>query len=344
MNGIDMKNRISAIVLKLLGVLLLAGASLKGHELLTIPMANNDLWSYRPFIIFQVEFELILGIWLLSGLWKRTAWGMTALCFFIFSCVTAYKGLAGADSCGCFGQIHVNPWITLFCIDLPCLLALIAFPPQNTKKMLASTIHQLLLFIRARLSKEASQRSVQAAAALNTLKTSFQPFYPRRSLAVGSLTGIIVMSSLTALSLFEPQKVTASYEVLEPETWKDKKLPILENINVADTLEQGNWLLLLYHYDCPDCAKVIPEYQRIARDLAGNEEFLRVAFVEVPPFDQTDSQKQFPGLVGKMDSSKEWFVTTPAVALLTNGIVRSAWEGQAPGFDTILEQVAVTMQ
>ena len=64
----------SDIVLKLLGLLLLTGAVMKGWQLLTEPVANSDIWSYRPFLILVVEFEIALGIWLLSGLFKRLAW------------------------------------------------------------------------------------------------------------------------------------------------------------------------------------------------------------------------------------------------------------------------------
>jgi len=46
----------SDIVVKLLGTVLLAAAVLKGWQLLTEPAANNDIWSYRPFLILVVEF------------------------------------------------------------------------------------------------------------------------------------------------------------------------------------------------------------------------------------------------------------------------------------------------
>ena len=62
------------IVLKLLGILLLTASVLKGWQLLTEPVANADIWSYRPFLILTVEFELALAIWLLSGLFKKVAW------------------------------------------------------------------------------------------------------------------------------------------------------------------------------------------------------------------------------------------------------------------------------
>ena len=38
---------------------------------------------------------------------------------------------------------------------------------------------------------------------------------------------------------------------------------------------------------------------------------------------------------------KDWFVTTPAVALLTDGQVISAWEAKAPDFDKIIESITV---
>ena len=63
----------NTIIVKLLGILLIIAAVLKGCQLLTVPMANNDIWSYRPFLILTVEFELALAIWLLSGLFKKAA-------------------------------------------------------------------------------------------------------------------------------------------------------------------------------------------------------------------------------------------------------------------------------
>ena len=126
-----MKTKASDIVLKALGLLLLTTAILKAHELLTVPMANNDIWSYRPFLVFQVEFELALGIWLLSGVLRRFAWMVTLACFCLFCSVTLYKGITGAASCGCFGTVHVNPWVTLLAIDVPATVALAAFRPAN---------------------------------------------------------------------------------------------------------------------------------------------------------------------------------------------------------------------
>lgn len=43
----------SDIVLTVLGLLLLTAAVLKGHELLSVPVAGKDLWSWRPFLIVK---------------------------------------------------------------------------------------------------------------------------------------------------------------------------------------------------------------------------------------------------------------------------------------------------
>jgi hypothetical protein len=119
------------ILLKLLGLLLLAAAVMKGYQLLTEPVVNKDIWANRAFMIFTVEFEIALGIWLLSGVFKKLSWLAALLCFSLFSIITLYKGISGADSCGCFGSAKINPWITLSAIDIPAVIALLICGHEN---------------------------------------------------------------------------------------------------------------------------------------------------------------------------------------------------------------------
>ena len=291
----------SNIVLRLLGVLLLAAAVMKGWQLLREPVANSDIWSYRPFLILTVEFELGLGIWLVSGLFKKCAWLAALACFCVFSVVTLYKGITGAASCGCFGSVDVNPWITLFAVDLPAVIALAVFRPRGL---------QLLDW----------------------------PPMPR--FAVGAVFTIAVLGvSTPILALNEPAVVTSSYEVLEPETWVGKRLPILEHIDIGEKLSEGNWLILLYHHDCPDCIKAIAKYEQMARNLAGNEDFLQIALIEIPPYGHAPIDQGTPCSVGRLAETKEWFVTTPAAALISEGKVNSSWEAEAPDFDAIVRNL-----
>ena len=107
-------------------------------------MANNDIWTNHTLLVVQAVFELGMGLGLLSGLYKRLAWLGTLLCFLIFCGVTLYKGLTGAESCGCFGQVHINPWITLSAIDIPAVLLLLIFRPAK-KPVVHRDYHALIV-------------------------------------------------------------------------------------------------------------------------------------------------------------------------------------------------------
>jgi len=80
----------------------------------------------------------------------------------------------------------------------------------------------------------------------------------------------------------------------------------------------------------------------MARDLAGNGDFLRIALIEMPPYGPPLAAPDSPCTLGRLANTKEWFVTTPAVALLSDSQVRGAWEAKAPDFDTILSKIAST--
>jgi len=109
--------------------LLLVAAVLKAQQLATEPVADNSLLTYRWALIAQVEFEIALGLWLLSGLYRRLAWAVATTCFVGFCGVTLYKGVTGEASCGCFGRIRVNPWYTLL-LDVSVVILLLLFRPD----------------------------------------------------------------------------------------------------------------------------------------------------------------------------------------------------------------------
>lgn len=317
----------SDIVLKLLGILLLTSAVLKGWQLLTEPMVSNDIWTSRGFLILTVELEIALGIWLLSGLFKKVAWLATISCFSLFSFITLYKGLSGAESCGCFGSVQVNPWITLLAIDIPAVIALAVFRPMSSLSFLPRII----------VCGKLQRRSI-AAFVRNVLTTL--PSIPRFTVTV--LVGLTVLAVAgCVLGFNEPAKVTGGYEVLEPDRWVGKELPIFKDIDIGKQLKKGTWLVLFYHYDCPECVKTIGKYQRIASDLIGNGDLLKIAFIEIPPYGRSVVNNNPNYTVGKLSDIKEWFITTPAVVLLDNSMVRNSWEEKAPDLDAVLQYIAM---
>ena len=164
------------IVMVLAGMLLIAATLLKFHEMIDTCVPSWDaravsimtqaresgeqipvwkanalgFWESYEFLLFQIPLEFALGVWLVCGLFRKAAWLAGTLCYFGFIAATLIKAITGAESCGCFGQIHINPWITLFAIDIPFFLLLAIFRPKGTKLLpppWPNLLYLLLIFV-----------------------------------------------------------------------------------------------------------------------------------------------------------------------------------------------------
>ena len=129
---------INKIIMLLAGLLLMATALLKAHEVMNVGFPSwkdnpTGFWESYEFFLLQVPLEFALGAWMVSGLFRKAAWLAGTLCYFFFIFVTLGKALLGYESCGCFGQIHVDPWMTLWIVDVPFFLLLAIFRPKGCK-------------------------------------------------------------------------------------------------------------------------------------------------------------------------------------------------------------------
>jgi thiol-disulfide isomerase/thioredoxin len=287
------------------GTVLLAATVLKIHQLLTEPIISKGFWESWEFFLIQIPLEAGLGIWLISGLFKKAGWLLGLLAFGLFIIVTLYKGLIGAESCGCFGRVHVNPWITLSVIDIPIFICLAVFRPKG-KKLLP-------------------------------------PPWPKPAhfFAIAIPTFILLPAIEYILITNKPPLKTDKYEVVDTTQWtKPQNLwPMLEYTDMKQQLQTGFWVILLYHYDCPDCAKAIPEYDQMHKSLKGNENAINFAFIEIPPYGTADQQlvgHDSEVVCGRLSDAKKWFVQTPVVVVLHNGEALKVWQGTAPGLDELL--------
>ncbi|MCY2925132.1 MAG: hypothetical protein NT031_06775, partial [Planctomycetota bacterium] len=118
--------RAGGVVRCIVAALLLVAAGLEAHQLATEPTAGTGILSARWFRMGWAEFELFLGVWLLTGVYPMLSWLTAWGCFMVFSGVTLAKALDGQDSCGCFGKVEVNPWYT-FTLDVAVVLGMLAF-------------------------------------------------------------------------------------------------------------------------------------------------------------------------------------------------------------------------
>ena len=79
----------------------------KTYQVATEP-ADSLPWLEMGHVFFESGLALLL----LSGVWPRWIKWATAAVFAVFFCVAANLALKSADSCGCFGNVQVDPRIT----------------------------------------------------------------------------------------------------------------------------------------------------------------------------------------------------------------------------------------
>jgi len=91
-----------------------------------------------------VVAEILLAIGLLSG-WQWRVARLVAIVWMIGLCgVSLHKALSGAATCGCFGKVQVNPWLT-FALDLAMLGALVLSVPTSRLRRSALIGSQLAM-------------------------------------------------------------------------------------------------------------------------------------------------------------------------------------------------------
>jgi hypothetical protein len=281
----------------ILGVVLLIAAAMKAYWPV-IEAPKNAGWLSHPTVVFAaVEWEIGLGIWLLSGLYPRAAWYTALACFTAFAGVSFYKGFSGAASCGCFGRMQTNPWYTAG-FDAAAVVALLSFLPG------------------------------MAGATWRAPSPTRNRFIIATALVCAVLAGGITVSRMPQSLLAGEANLTTvgSLVLLEPEKWIGNRFPLADHIDLGSQLRIGQWLVVLYRGDCPTCQKLVPQIDQLTQ--AGS---VSVALIEMPPY-QTEALKldspQAAWVAGRLSDRKEWFATTPVVILLDNGIVRGISEGE----------------
>lgn len=279
----------------LLAFVLLASASLKTGQFFMGSRAAIPGPLHSPLLLaLLIQSELLLALWLLIGGFARLRFIVAVGCFSIFALVSGYEAMHAMPSCGCFGNVKVPPAITA-AFDVSAVVA--------------------LCWTR---SRDAGSRAD----------------HPTRPRLIAGITAAIVLSGGLWTTYFlkaaQARRTTGAaaleLRVLEPETWIGKLFPLFDEIDNSTPLKTGKWLVVLYHFDCDDCLKAIPEYQA----LATSQSPVRVAFVAMPPFAPAGREPVADSsdyLHLRLRPDYDWFATTPVALTLQDGLVRTATEG-----------------
>lgn len=300
------------IITAVVALVLIIASALKIEQLLTEPIISQGFWESWEFFLIQIPLEMGLGIWLLCGLFKKAAWLAAVISFALFIAVTLQKALAGAESCGCFGRVDVNPWITLTAVDVLLFLGLLIFRPIGLKLL--------------------------------------PPPWPSRKHFLGvAMPTFIILAAVELILIFnKPPDETSKYIVVRPKNQTSNKQtgeewPMLKHIDIADSLTSGIVVLLLYHLDCPGCKEAIELYDRTSRQLAGSEDAIRFAFIEIPPYTSEKNgliPPDTPCLTGRLDAGRQWYITSPFVVVIADGTLVKSWQAEVPELNDILDAVS----
>ncbi|SRR5579875_1719375 len=282
------------LVSRLLSLLLLTTSLLKAHQqvaLFLLAPRSPERWLSAGVVALEMSF----GLWLLIGFHPRLTRWIAGTCFAIFLVVSLAKGLAGEASCGCFGAVSMNPWITAGIDGLAVLALLLARPADRSSSLV----------------------------------------YPRRKqrLAFGLLGLLILGSGAWWIVDAQAARLDDTGElpgpglmiVIDPQDWIGRRLPLLPHIDIGERLQSGDWLIVLYRRDCQPCHEQLPLlFTALRRIPLGDERKALIALVEVPSNSLHSSflGNERPDAWVKLPTGPQWIVQTPLFLRLQDGVVR----------------------
>jgi hypothetical protein len=280
----------------IIAAILLLAAGLKAYQLATSPLPPVvqdslftpllELFNNRYLLMGVVVGEMLFAFVLIAGIEKQWTWLLSLLAFIVFAFISLMKGLSGESSCGCFGTVTINPWITMG-FDLLIVTLLLVFrerfdwslPSLDKRKILTVSVIWFILAGTSLFFMLSLKESSHA-----TLGTILEGFGDK------------------------------SIMRLAPELWKDKIFPLSSRFimpNDSDILLKGMWTVLLIHTDCKRCLQLMKDLEE------QNTE--RVVIVVVPSQPNEEiPDTDFPIFV--LDNNNDWFAETPCIIRLNDGV------------------------
>ena len=351
---------LNKLVMILAGGLLIVASILKMHELLNVYIPSwreHGIWESWEFLLVQIPAEFALGVWMVSGLFRKAGWLVGTLAYVFFVGVTFYKGISGAESCGCFGRIEVNPWITLFAIDIPFAMLLLIFRPRGEKLLpppwpsvghaIATAIpvfaalifvSPLLVALRPEFIKPEDWQpidpvAIKPAPPQSVTPPPVEPTAPNEP-APTEPTPPQPMPVVVTPS--EPKPTPAPVTTPAAPLW-----PWLEYIDIDEQLKKGLVIVYLYHHDCSTCAASVPQYEAYSKEMASmGDDAFTIAYIAIPPYGKGPVPDDTRCLHGKLSDKQKWAISSPLVVALLDGSVVKQWpQGSAPEPDQLLDQI-----
>ncbi len=254
-----------------------------------------DLLFVLQFSI-ALEFTVAGVMWLLPGLSRPVGLAMLGA----FLPILVVDVFMGASSCGCFGALQVHPGVTMI-VDLAFLVGL---------WWCGRGVAQLAV-------TEVLPTTRVAVAGLWTLASFAVAF----GLTPPAETPTDAVTALPAEGYYMPQ-----YSAWIGKPWSE--IPLAAWVRGGDSdLETNTRYILLYRKDCEHCHELMEAY------FSGPLTWPTTA-VAVPERDGFPTAGVLPFVcegcsTAELPAGIDWFIATPALIRLSNGIVECAAEVSA---------------
>jgi hypothetical protein len=292
----NVTNGVWQVLCRVLGVILLLASLLKAWHLQDPALDLGGLMSHPTSRITVVELEALIAGWLLFGVAGRRTWMLTLTLWLVFLTVSIHETVAGHESCGCFGRVKLAPAYTAAFDCVTCLSLAFCRPSKCAIGVGKFTLPRALV-------------RVMVIALLPA------------SLIVASWRPVVEADLKNADNESNSFGIPESLVVLEPKKWIGKTFLLYSHIDVGKQLLVGRWVLLFVHHDCQICANTVPKYQAAAINRT-----VHLAIIEMPPHSNPVEQTPWsmgPALLGTLDESRQWFLSTPTGIFCIDGKVIS---------------------
>jgi len=209
--------------------------------------------------------------------------------------------LLGASSCGCFGAIKVNPWVTLV-MDVTFFLGIVFLGRREPRLAISSSLPTTRV----------------VAVGLWSLLSVIAAFATSADLPAVSSEGAGDLSALPADGYYLP-----AYEEWLGQPFRELEIAAW-TVGLPDDLDVGQQFVVFFRKDCEHCHELLEVFFSGALDRP-------TTAIAVPERDgwPTENLQPFPCAecrVAELPSGIDWFLQTPVVVRLTNGRVECAAE------------------
>jgi len=217
--------------------------------------------------------------------------------------------LLGASSCGCFGAIEVNPWVTLV-TEVTFLLGLLVLGRQEPRLALTRNL-------------PTSKVLIAGVWSLLSVVLAFGLAAPGATVPGGSDGGVVESVGSAALPL-----PADGYYMPQYQDWIGRPFVELDvalwTRNLPDDLDFGPQYVIFYRKDCEHCHELMELY------FSGSLDTPTTA-VAVPERDgfPTENLQAFDCpecRLAELPIGIDWFLQTPVLVRLADGVVECVAE------------------